>query len=178
MTVRGGINPAPAPTFTIGPLSGVIEAAVLERWCAQAKPGETKLYATGPVLPRTSATVMLAREYAEAGLVHLKQKKCDGHGYEFLAERASAAGRVAALQRVRLVDDATDALRTELTRCADWQRPLPTNTALAKLCELAHANAVKYRLKRILNEGVFRLIDNGPNRLRGVARVSGAAGAK
>ena len=166
-------NGQSAATFSIGPLSTVIEAAALERWCAAARAGEVKLYATGPCLPRGSATVMLAREYAGAGLIHLKARRVAGHGWEYLAERASAPlpRPVASVPRRIDANSPMARLRGAVTRAADFARPLPSNAQLATLCELKDANAVKYRLRQIMAEGGFRLIDNGPNRARNVERV-------
>jgi len=175
VSARGGIQSAAAPTLTIGALSKVIEAVRLEKFVREASHGERLLYATGPCLPRGSATVMLAREFAQAGLVHLFAPR-GPHGFDYIAERSSALlrSRVTAQRGVVETDDPNSPvvqLRGIVMRAADFKRGLQTNATLAALCNLKDANAVKYRLRQILDEGEFRLIDNGPNAARGVVRV-------
>lgn len=176
--VWGGINLVLVLIFIIGLLLGVIEVVVLEWWCVQVKFGEMKLYVIGLVLLCILVIVMFVCEYVEVGLVYLKQKKCDGYGYEFLVECVSVVGWVVVLQWVCLVDDVIDVLCMELICCVDWQCLLLMNMVFVKLCELVYVNVVKYWLKCILNEGVFCLIDNGLNWLCGVVWVLGVVGVK
>jgi hypothetical protein len=175
VSARGGGQAASAPTFTIGPLAAVIEAARLEKFVREASHGERLLYAAGPCLPRGSATVMLAREFAQAGLVHLFAPR-GAHGFDYIAERSSVLlrSRTTAQHGVVEAEDPNSPLaqlRGIVMRAADFKRGLQTNASLAALCNLKDANAVKYRLRQILEEGEFRLIDNGPNAPRGVVRV-------
>jgi hypothetical protein len=175
VTARGGMQSAAAPSFTIGPLSTVIEAARLEKFVCEATHGDRLVYATGPCLPRGSAAVMLAREYAEAGLVHLFAPR-GAHGFDYIVERSSALlrRRMTAQRGPAESDDPNSPvaqLRGIVMRAADFKRGLQTNATLAALCNFKDANAVKYRLRQILDEGEFRLIDNGPNVARGVERV-------
>lgn len=159
-----------APQFTLGPLCYAIEPGTLEAFIAQAPPGERITYATGFVSPRSSETWAVARRAVDQGKLRTHQvRRDDGKGFDYIAVRREApvVADAAAAQDAA----ADDAMLRQVRRCINLRIPFPTNAQLARLCELQSDYAARYRLKRLIDAGLIRLIDNGPMHHRVVVLV-------
>ena len=168
-----GLSERQAASFSIGPLGSAIAAGALESWFSLAPVGDRIVYAQGLVLPRGTASVLLARELADCERLHLFQRrKAESREWEWIAEKRPG-GSVAAAVADRsnddssgLIDDASDAIFRLLKRTANLGLPCPTFAEIADRFDLPNAEAARYRTNLLVQRGLVRFSDHGPRKRR------------
>lgn len=152
---------------------------VIRSWVADAAPGSQIVYARGAALP-SGAGVDLVRALAQAGTVAPVRRRAP-HGFDFIAQRTrspfalnAAIARISRgpVRRARKASTKTEcrALYRLIKKAAAEGRPCPTNAELARSIGLKDADAARFRLRRIVAEGLVEFTDHGPNERR-VARI-------
>ena len=155
-------------TALAGEVASVVASADRVReWAKTARAGDQFAYATRMFLPLGAPGAAEARRLAEAGFVHLKQRRVrDGGGFTYIAERSSRAWTDAA----RRPATAPRPLRDErgessgvaemilpvLSRAARFGRPCPTDRQLAERARVA-SDAVAPALAVLRREGLIRV---------------------
>lgn len=180
MSAAGGISRTmpveERPRISVGPFGFTIDAKKLQQWASTAKPGAQLMYAHGAALPSGTATVLLARELAEIGLVHLARKRVEG-GWEFYAQRASnsrGANTVVADAKGAAAtadDPATRRVLSRLARAANFAQVCPSNAQIAQDCDLNDGDAARYQIRKLITSRTIRVEHFGPNRPRVVTII-------
>lgn len=176
---------AAVPTFTLH-LATAAPVAVLEAWLADAAPRDQAVYASGIEPPRDAPGFVLARRWAEQGLVHLKTER-DGKDRRltrWIVERAgtgvpSDAADLCDEQALRVsatVRERADALLAILQDCAAARRECPSLTDLAERLQLGRRqrgrDKVRHALALLAAERKIEVRTIGPRgRTRRVVKV-------
>jgi hypothetical protein len=161
--------------FKLGPLSTAIDAGELEAWAAGAEPGAVKVYCEGPMLLQAAASVLLARELYEEGLVRLHFRRSP-KGFQYYALRQVPPVEPVTPKRVAVPvpddqDDHDEAVFRLLKRRANLGQPCSTNAEIATEIGLPNADAASYRVRKLHAAGLIRVEDRGPNERRIVTIV-------
>jgi len=125
-----------------------------ERWLQGAAPDARCVYATGATLPRFAACALLARGWADAGLVGLVQQRQHDGSWHFIAYRKVTQHRSA----MRTPSAATNAYDESpkqtvlrlIRRAANLGLPCPTLGKLAIEAGFADDDAGRKRVQRII----------------------------
>ena len=154
---------------------GLMPDSAIRSWAAEAAPGSSIVYARGAALP-SGAGVDLVRALAQAGTVAPVRRRAP-HGFDFIAQRTrspfalkAAVARLARgpVRRNRKASTKTEcrALYRLIKKAAAEGRPCPTNAELARAVGLKDADAARFRLRRLVAEGLITFTDHGPNERR------------
>jgi len=167
----------------LGPLCMVVPFGELEAWISDAAPGDRFIYARGQALAHKERTVILARDYAQAGLVTTLQKVVTGadgrRETEYLCERREVLrqaqderGLVAGADPLALAFDdvadgeALEAIYRAFVRAAKLKLVAPTNSELAEALNLRDKRRVRYLVGKLISRSIIRIQDNGPRARR------------
>lgn len=163
------------PQFSVGPLASGIEADVFRGWFeAGDKPSIE--FAHGMVPPRSLAVWQMSVEWVQAGLITVTAQKQDGGGYAWIAQRLSTAAAVpigaaavssAPEKLTEMGDTVEQAILKAIRRAANFGRPCPSLSDLAKAGELVSAEAARYQLSKLEAAGKVRV----QNDLTGQRRI-------
>jgi len=178
MTGGVGMTGGSTMTISVGPLSSAIALNEFEAWMQRATVGSDIVYATGPAMPRMSATCALVGEYGRAGLLHPFKRTCAG-GFQYIARRirrtvVDAAPVAAVAAAPGAVDDVEARLLRLLKRTANFALPCPTNAEIAVALDLKDEAAASYRMRKLVAAGLISILDHGPNRRR-IVTIAGTS---
>jgi hypothetical protein len=160
-------------------LPGVVASpARIAAWLATASKGDEFVYATRCALPVACAGRRAARDAADAELVVLFQRRVPGREERNYVMRRTAAplpsrgGGAAPGKQVHVENEAEvqDRILGLLTRAARFQRPCPTNAALARRAGIAPGQ-VKGVMTILRKAGLIRVEWAPPPTLRCVSIV-------
>ncbi|MFZ3483892.1 hypothetical protein [Sphingomonas sp. 3-13AW] len=137
----------------------------LAAWLATAAKGDEFVYATRCALPVGCAAARVAREAFEAGLVTLFQRRLrDRPERNYVARRTASplpvrgGGVARAGEHVHVDNEAEvhDRVLVLLTRAARFQRPCPTNAAIARRAGIT-LNQAKGAVAILKKTGLIRV---------------------
>lgn len=175
--VRDDADVFPADVLaTLGSGYGVT-AAAMEQWLASAPAGAQLAYAQGFDLPQSLAAVVMAREAAGAGLVHLKRHKVmeikAGRRvqvwYHWLIEKRPVLAGITADQSdsmAGMIGADAQAVYRRFRRAALLEEVAPTNGELAQELNLKNAERARYVVRKLKDAGLIVIADDGPRRRR------------
>jgi len=151
-----------------------VDIGQLEEWFAGAAAGQQAIYGTGPSGIPSHPVQQLVNEWARTGeIVKLPNVRLGPGMWRYALQRARPQSRAAADERGRKtrvsVDEAwreTEAGRIymALVRAANLGLPCPTNAQLAEAAHLRDADAARYRVKLLGEEGLIELAHSGAGR--------------
>lgn len=166
----------------------------LEGWLDTASPQDSTIYAVGIDLPRESAAVKLARDWAAQGKVSLTQRRDPDNRarWQYLMQkRACGAGGVVVARNPRKMDSLSAAqsgkLLNLLRLCAERGQDCPSNMRLARALGLPSGDRgrgrARYLLDILVETGAVVIESHGCNAPRVVTiiaegRASGLATRK
>lgn len=143
--------------------------AQIEEWFARAKSGDQMIYARGPMLDPRHEVPRLVRDWIATGEVNPKQRRDDGGaGSIYWVERCRPDVRSDGVKRIAVDDDyretADGKIFLTLVRAANLGMPCPSNAALAEIAGLRDADAARYRLRLLAEQGRIEIKLSGPGR--------------
>lgn len=155
--------------------SGTLYAdqAQLEEWFSGAQAGAQVVYARGHVLDPKHPVPVLVRDWIATGEARPKQKRnAEGGGFIYWVERCRPGSRAAADQsgRERVSADAEwretadGKIYMTLVRAANLGLPCPSNATLAQVAGLRDADAARYRVRVLSEEGRIQVTLSGAGR--------------
>lgn len=158
-----------------GAFSGTsyVDIAQLEEWFAGAAAAAKCIYATGPALDPRNPVKQLIDEWLRTGeALPLPQMRLGPGLFRYSFQRARPSRRAAPdeKQRTRVTVDA-DWRETEkgrvfmfLVRAANRGLPCPTNASLAEVAGLRDADAARYQMRLLRDEGRIEVVLSGAGR--------------
>jgi hypothetical protein len=149
-----------------------VDQAQLEEWFAGASAGARAIYATGPAIDHRHPVKLLVDEWIRTGEALPFQVKLAPGQFQYCFQRARPNLRAAADERgrSRVSADAewreTEAGKIYMTlvRAANLGLPCPSNAALAEAAGLRDADAARYRVKTLAEEGRIEVVLSGAGR--------------
>lgn len=150
-----------------------VDQAQLEEWFAGAPAGAQAIYATGPSGVPTHAVQKLVNEWERTGeIIKLPNVRLGPNLWQYALKRARPTRRAAADERSRTRISAdpewreTEAGRIYMTlvRAANLGLPCPTNAALAEAAGMRDADAARYQVKLLRDEGRIEVVLSGAGR--------------
>ncbi len=150
-----------------------VDQAQLEEWFAGAAAGAQAIYATGPVTDPRHPVIQLVQGWIRTGeALPLPQVKLGPGLYRYAFARARPNVRAAADQRGKTRVSADPEWReTEagkiymtLVRAANLGLPCPTNAALAEAAGMRDADAARYQVRLLREEGRIEVLLSGAGR--------------
>jgi hypothetical protein len=156
----------------------------LEAFVRGAGPEDSFTYCEAPEL-LVGETSIRVTELAAEGLVRPHRRRREGGGWEFYIVR-SRKGLPAAADPARsaLADKPTDLIFRALKRAANFDRPCPTDTELARAAGLNTRDQAQWRVRKLVEAGLIEsqlVYDGGiPTRVVKIedSRHAGSAGGK
>lgn len=162
------------------------EAAAVEdlrAWLADAAEGGQAVYASGLVLPRDAAGVVLVGQWLAAGLVttHQRRDPHDARRWQFLVAKRPSKPAAPAVRDVRTRGELR-ALLDHMRRVVQARRACPSNAELARSLDLGPGargrNRAQYLLDLLVRDGVIALDSPGRCAPRTVTVLPGRAKVK
>ena len=155
---------------------GGIDPERVERWVANAKPGQEEVYAWGsPDFPRSLAAVKVAQRLAGEGLLTFTSRRPSPGRVEYVMRRTAKRRLDEAAKReagYAPPTTATGFLLAILRRAAASGRPCPTDAELdLKLEAAGYADRAPYVMRKLRENGQIRSQVYGPGKRRVVTIV-------
>lgn len=152
--------------FKLAPPCFTVSEEALRAWLAGAQAGDSFDYAFGAAIDSRARVVMVARHLHDQGLVGLRQQRQPDRSFRFYVVKRTQAEEVAVTP---LPGNPTPEPGTELgdmlqhlRELANRNRPCPTNADLARALDLTDADAARYRLGLLHEQGHIRIEQRGP----------------
>lgn len=160
--------------YRIAPLATFADQAALSKWVDAAAAGHSAVYATGPALPQKHPVIQMVSVLADRGVVrpHVV-RRADGRGFDFLIVKRGAGAVSDDMPSRRDDREArTDRVLEALTQRAETGSVMQSNLELARECGLKNADEASYQLRKLIQRGVIRIEDFGPNERRCVTIIA------
>jgi hypothetical protein len=151
-----------------------VDQAQLEEWFAGAAAGAQAIYATGPSGVPSHPVQKLVNEWERTGeIVKLPNVRLGPNMWRYALVRARPQSRAAADQRGRKarVSADEDWRETEagriymtLVRAANLGLPCPTNAQLAEVAGIKDADAARYQVRLLRDQGRIEVLLSGAGR--------------
>lgn len=130
-------------------------AADLDAFVARAMSGERFVYCSAPE-PIRGEGWQHAGKLSADGLIVTSTERRQGGGWNYLAIRTAKKLKEQMAARTGSMDPALEAILRALKRAANFEKPCPTDSALAELAGLQTRDQAQWRIRKLVADGLIQ----------------------